>query len=229
MGTFMDAFSDVLRLVRLGGAVYLNADLTAPWCVVGEVTTELCTTFLPRAERIVSYHLIVEGSCLAALIDEPHTAIRVDAGELLVVPQGEAHLIGSSLDIGPASSGDLLAKYLNTSPGEVMTLNYGGGGAHTRLICGFLACDDTLTNPVLSALPRIFKIDMRDDPQSAWLESSLKLAALEAAEWRVGSAIVLARLSELLFVKAVARRCRIFGSARRRELGNPRYRHRIVG
>jgi hypothetical protein len=41
-----------------------------------------------------------------------------------------------------------------------MELNHGGGGAYTRLICGFLACGDTLTNPVLSALPRIFKVDM---------------------------------------------------------------------
>ncbi|MEI5996342.1 AraC family transcriptional regulator [Paraburkholderia bengalensis] len=205
MGTFMDAFSDVLRVVRLGGAVYLNADLTAPWCVVGHVTPDLCGAFLPRTERVVSYHLITEGSCWAALVDDPTSAIRVDAGELLVVPQGEAHLMGSSLDLQPAPSDELVSKYLNTSPGEVMMLNYGGGGEHTRLICGFLASDDSLTNPVLSALPRIFKIDMRNDPQSAWLESSLKLAALEAAEWRVGSATVLARLSELLFVKAVQR------------------------
>jgi AraC-like DNA-binding protein len=202
----MDALSDVLRLVSLGGAVYLNADLTSPWCVVGEVTTELCASFLPRAERIVSYHLITEGSCWARLIDDPSSAIRVDAGELLVVPQGEPHLMGSALDLAPAPADDLLSTYLNTSPGDVMKLNYGGGGTHTRLICGFLACDDTLTNPVLSALPRIFKVDMRNDPQSAWLESSLKRAAVEAADSRAGSAIVLARLSELLFVEAV-RRC----------------------
>jgi AraC family transcriptional regulator, alkane utilization regulator len=206
MGAFMDALSDVLRLVRLGGAVYLNADFTAPWCVVGEVTPELCGAFLPRAERIVSYHLITEGSCCARLIDDPASTICVNAGELLVVPQGEAHLMGSSLEVAPASSDEMLSRYLKTSPGEVMKLGHGGGGAHTRLICGFLACDDTLTNPVLSALPRIFKVDMRNDAQSAWLESSLKLAAAEAAEWRVGSAIVLARLSELLFVEAV-RRC----------------------
>jgi AraC family transcriptional regulator, alkane utilization regulator len=205
VGALMDALSDVLRVVRLGGAVYLNADLTAPWCVVGEVTPDLCATFLPRAERIVSYHLITEGSCWAALKDDPASAIRVDAGELLVVPQGEVHRMGSSLDLEPAPSGDLVSKYLKTSPGEVMTLTYGGGGEHTRIICGFLACDDSLTNPVLSALPRLFKVDMRNDPQSAWLESSLQLAALEAVGWRVGSAAVLARLSELLFVTAVQR------------------------
>jgi len=213
----MDALSDVLRLLRLSGAVYLNGEFTAPWCVVGHVSRALCATFLPRAERVVSYHLIVEGSCWAALTDDPASAIRVDAGELLVVPQGEAHLMGSSLEIAPVPAEEMVSRYLSTSPGEVMRLTYGAGsaedvesakadGRRTRIICGFLACDDMLADPVLSSLPRIFKIDMRHDPQSAWLESSLKFAAAEAAEWRPGSATVLARLSELLFVEAV-RRC----------------------
>lgn len=51
----MDALSDVLRLVRLGGAVYLNGEFTAPWCVIGEASPALCGTFLPHTERIVSY------------------------------------------------------------------------------------------------------------------------------------------------------------------------------
>jgi AraC family transcriptional regulator, alkane utilization regulator len=112
----------------------------------------------------------------------------------------------------PVPAEEMVSRYLETSPGEVMRLSYGAtdaagqGGEATRIICGFLACDDMLSNPVLSSLPRLFKVDMRNDPHSAWLESSLKFAAAEAAEWRPGSATVLARLSELLFVEAV-RRC----------------------
>ncbi|WP_250536813.1 AraC family transcriptional regulator [Caballeronia sp. AZ10_KS36] len=211
----MDALSDVLRLLRLSGAVYLNGHFTAPWCVVGQVAPAMCATFLPRAERVVSFHLILEGWCRAALTDDPASAIRVDAGELLVVPQGEAHLMGSSLDLDPTPAEELVARYLATSPGDVMRLCVGGEGSgeeagkeagRTRIVCGFLACDDMLVNPVLASLPRLFKIDMRNDPQSAWLESSLRFAVTEAAEWRPGSATVLARLSELLFVEAV-RRC----------------------
>lgn len=202
----MDAVSDVLRVVRLGGAVYLNAEFTAPWCLVSQTDAALCAAFLPRSERVVSYHLITGGSCWARLADDPNSAIHLNAGELLVVPQGQAHLMGSGLDLSPVPSAPLLASQLETTPGEVMKLSYGGGGTLTRLVCGFLACDETLSNPLLSALPRIFKIDMRNDPRSAWLESSLQFAAAEASEWRAGSAIVLARLSELLFVEAV-RRC----------------------
>jgi len=114
--------------------------------------------------------------------------------------------MGSAPDLTPVPFGPLLASQIETAPGEVMKLSYGGGGTRTRTVCGFLACNETLGNPILSSLPRIFKIDMRNDPRSAWLESSLKFAAAEAAECRAGSAIVLARLSELLFVEAV-RRC----------------------
>jgi AraC-like DNA-binding protein len=199
----MDAVSDVLRVVRLTGAVYLNGALTAPWCLIGRTDTGLCAAYLPRSERVVSYHLIIEGSCWAQLTGDPDSAIQVNAGELLVVPQGETHLMGSALDLPPVSTGLLLASQIEATPGEVMALSYGGGGTRTRIICGFLACDDTLSNPLLSSLPRIFKINMRNAPRTAWLESSLKFAAAEAADLRVGSAIVLARLSELLFVEAV--------------------------
>jgi AraC-like DNA-binding protein len=202
----MDAVSDVLRVVRLGGAVYLNGEFTAPWCVIGQTDGALCAGYLPRSERVVSYHLITEGNCWARLAADPNSAIHVNAGELLVVPQGETHILGSAPDLTPVPFGPLLASQLETAPGEVMKLSHGGGGTRTRTVCGFLACNETLSNPILSALPRIFKIDMRNDPRSAWLESSLQFATAEAAEWRAGSAIVLARLSELLFVEAV-RRC----------------------
>lgn len=193
-------------MVHLGGAVYLNAEFTAPWCVIAHANADLCAAFLPRSDRVVSYHLVTAGSCWARLADTADSAIHLDAGELLVVPQGETHIMGSSLDLLPVPSAALLASQLESCPGQMMKLFHGGGGARTQVVCGFLACDDTLSNPLLSALPRLFKIDMRNDPRSAWLESSLQFAAAEAAEWRAGSAVVLARLSELLFVEAV-RRC----------------------
>ncbi|MEM5311984.1 AraC family transcriptional regulator [Paraburkholderia sp. JHI869] len=199
----MDAVSDVLRAIRLSGAVFLNGTFTAPWCLIGRADATLCGAYLPASERVVSYHLVVEGNCWVTLSDDPGSAIYVHAGELIVVPQGETHIIGSAIDLSPVPSDSLLATEMASAPGEVMALSHGGGGSVTRLVCGFLACDDTLNNPLLSSLPRLFKIDMRQDPRAAWLESSLELAAAEAAESRAGGTIVLARLSELLFVEAI--------------------------
>jgi AraC-like DNA-binding protein len=199
----MDVLSDVLRVVQLSGAVYLSGEFTAPWCLIGRADSDICASFLPRSDRVVSYHHIVEGSCWARLADDPHSAIRLEAGEVLVVPQGDAHLLGSDLDLEPTPSAPLLAQHLKTRPGEIMRVEHGGGGAPTRIICGFLACDEVLSNPLLTSLPRLFKADMRRGVESAWLTTALDFATAEAAEPRAGTATVLAKLSELLFVEAV--------------------------
>ena len=92
---------------------------------------------------------------------EPGSATRLDAGDLLVVPQGESHVIGSSIDLTPELLAPLLPVHGKTTPDEVITFAHGGGGAVTRMVCGFLAVQDIRKNPLLSALPRLFKVGMR--------------------------------------------------------------------
>jgi AraC-like DNA-binding protein len=200
----MDALSDVLRVIQLSGAVHLDGCFSAPWCVIAHADSALCSGYLPPSERIVSFHLVTEGACWAMLPGDSASALQVNAGEVIVVPQGETHVLGSSTELSPEFLGPLLATQVETRPGEVMELAYGGGGAITRLVCGFLATHDNSRNPLLSALPRMFKVNMRGSSAS-WLESSLRFATREAASAQAGSATVLAKLAELLFVEAVRR------------------------
>jgi len=202
----MDALSDVLRVVQLTGAVYLDAAFSAPWGVTVPADSALCAAYLPPSERVISFHLVTEGHCVAMLPHDPQNALRLDAGDVIVVPQGETHLIGSSTDVSPELMAPLLANQMDATPGEVMALTYGGGGSVTRMICGFLTAREIWRNPLLSALPRLFKVDMRGSSAS-WLESSLRFATREAVSARAGGSTVLAKLAELLFVEAV--RCHV--------------------
>ena len=120
------------------------------------------------------------------------------------MPQGETHVLGSATDLSPELMAPLLTDQVETRPGEVMTLAYGGGGAVTRMVCGFLTAQEIWRNPLLSALPRLFKVGMRGSGTS-WLESSLRFATEEAASAHAGRATVLAKLAELVFVEAVRR------------------------
>lgn len=202
----MDALSDVLRIVQLSGAVYLSAEFTAPWCVTGRADSELCAAYLPHCGRVVSYHLVLEGSCMACLAGDTKAAVRLEPNDVLVVPQGDQHLLGSDVGLPPADAAPLLAERSAAAPGEVIRIVHGGGGAVTRIVCGFLNCDGELSAPLLASLPRLFKVGVGSDAESAWLASALNFGAAEAASPRDGSATVLAKLSELLFVQAI-RRC----------------------
>ena len=202
----MDALSDALRAVKLSGAVYLNGEFGAPWCVAGPADAALCAAFLPNAKEVVTYHLVTEGSCWAQLADMRTPALELSAGELLVVPRGETHVMSSAPELLRMPAPILTADDLDTTPGEIIRLTFGGGGAKTRVICGFLACEEGMGNPLIASLPRMFKVDVRNGSGSAWLESSLRFASEEAAASRAGGTTILAKLSELLFVEAV-RRC----------------------
>jgi AraC-like DNA-binding protein len=202
----MDALSHVLQAVELSGAVFLSAEFTAPWCVVSQADSEICGAYLPRSDRVVSYHMIASGSCMACLDDGGGPALQLDAGDLLVVPQGDPHLLGSDLTLAPVPSAPLLAQHVASNPGEILRLSHGAGGEMTRMVCGFLTCDGILSNPLLQSLPRIFKVSVGSGAESAWLVPALAFAAAEAAVPRPGGATVLGKLSELLFVHAL-RRC----------------------
>jgi len=197
----MDALSDVLGVIRLTGAVFLNAEFTAPWSVLTKSGPGGGGPSMPDAGHIVHYHLVTQGECLAVLPGaEP---IRVQAGDLLLFPRGDAHVLASSPDIQPVPTADLLRP---SEPGAVIhRLVHGGGGEATRMVCGFLTCDTRLFKPLLLALPRILKINAQEGPVSPWIETSLRSAVDESVNPRAGWAIVVARLAELLFVEALRR------------------------
>ena len=108
----MDALSDVLRIVQLTGAVYLDGALSAPWCVNVPADSALCAAYLPPSERVISFHLVTEGRCWAMLPHDPGGALQVEAGEVIVVPQGETHLLGSATDLTPELMAPLLKDQL---------------------------------------------------------------------------------------------------------------------
>jgi AraC-like DNA-binding protein len=184
----LDALSDVLGIVQLTGAVFMDAEFTEPWCI-GE-----------PSQHVVIYHLVTDGRCQVALAGEK--ARSAQAGELIIIPAGEAHSLGSDLSF-PCVDGMRLV--VQRGPDEAPQVRHGGGGAVTRMVCGYLACDSTLFEAILAALPRLMIINMREGPSAQWLISSLRFSITEASGQRPGTGTVLAKLSELMFVEGVRR------------------------
>ena len=197
----MDALSDVLRAIRLTGAVFLSAEFTAPWSVLAGSGPGECAAYMPGAKHLVHYHLVTQGSCLATL---PGVApVRLEAGDLVLFPGGDAHLVASAPDLDPVP----IATLLKPSRGDAVVhrLVHGGGGETTRVVCGFLACDTRPFEPLLLALPRILKFSAREGSASSWIETSLRYTVEESVTPRTGWEVVVAKLAELLFVEALRR------------------------
>jgi AraC-like DNA-binding protein len=194
----MDALSDVLRVVRLKGSVFLHAEFTAPWCILSQIGPEDCGSLLSGAEHLALYHYVVEGRLAAQIPGTKH--LEIEAGEAVMFPHNNEHLLGSSLDVLPLPARQVVQL---TPGGGLSVIRHGGGGNRTRIVCGFLGCDRLEGNPLIGALPPVLRFDTRRGASGAWIRSSLEFAAAEIAARRAGSETVLAKLSELLFVETL--------------------------
>src|SRR4029077_14296847 len=92
-GGGMDVLSDVLSAVRLTGAVFFDVDASAPWCGVSPGVERIARRVMPDAERVVAFHAILSGSCWVSLEDASTVPFLANAGDVLVVPGGAAHVM----------------------------------------------------------------------------------------------------------------------------------------
>jgi AraC-like DNA-binding protein len=193
----MDALSQTLRVVRLVGAIFVQARFTAPWCYQSPRADTLAPILEPGAERVVIFHLITEGECFVELDGEE--PVHLMAGDVVVFPQGHAHRMTSKLGLTPVK-GTRLDVVLARRARHIV---YGGGGPTTRIVCGYLACDARLAQLLLAGLPTILKVNVRGSNAGTWLETSVRYALGELRSPRPGGAGVLAKLAEVLFIEVL--------------------------
>lgn len=202
----MDALSEVLNAVRMTGAIFLNAEFTAPWGFEAPLSRDAAQVLAPGTERLVSYHLVTQGTAWLQLPGEP--ALRVQAGEIVVIPHGEAHLFYNGAPERVFSGAQSLGRYV---AGELRTLRWGGGGAPTHFVCGYMGCERQAEKLFLAGLPRAIKVDIRGDATGAWIENSVRHLVSESQAHQANEAnqagrhILLSKMAEALFIETLRR------------------------
>lgn len=199
----MDALSNVLKSVKLEGAVYMNAEFTAPWCINARFGLASIRARLAGADQVVFFHYLTEGRCKIRLDDSPN-ALEASAGDLILFLNEEGHLLGSDLRLTPVETARLIDADA-AAAGDLIQLRHGGGGAPTRFVCGYLACSQSLCRPLFEALPRVLRISVGDGQAGMLLRELLRAGVNESLTSRPGAESVLAKLSELMFVEAMRR------------------------
>lgn len=196
----MDVLSEVLRAVRLEGALFFNAEFSAPWCLSEPRSTTIVPHLAPEAGHLILYHYLTEGRAYARLADGRREELT--AGDIVIFPHGDAHVLGNGSPEKPVDAVQTFAKNLTQG---LKLARFGGGGEVTRFVCGFMACEPRLSEVFLAGLPKMLKVHVANEPSGQWLEHSIRFSVDEVGGSNAGSGLVLAKLSEVLFVETLRR------------------------
>lgn len=205
-----DTVSQLLRSVRLRGALFYDVRGGRSWSGEAPAAREIAAAVMPGSEHVMEYHVVTRGEAWAAILGGP--PVRMATGDIVVVPHGDPHVISSepSPRRAPADVAWHLATAHDPKPIPVWLTGTGrvsagsaDDGSRTVVACGFLGCDLRPFNPLIATLPRLLHIPA--DGPDTWDVQAVRQAVQESRERRPGSAAVLERLSETMFVDAVRR------------------------
>jgi AraC-like DNA-binding protein len=196
----MDALSDVLRAVRLTGAVFFDVHASESWVAETPPGQSIIGNIFPGADHLIPYHVVTTGACWAGLIGEQ--AVQLSTGDIVVFPHGDAHVVSSQPGMRTVPD---LTLYRRPGNGQLpfsISMGTAGAPAPAHLVCGYLACDAQPFNPLLAALPRVIHVSDRD---GGAIGAFVRFAVAEFNERRPGGEAMLEHLSELMFVDVVRR------------------------
>jgi AraC-like DNA-binding protein len=207
-----DTLSDLLRSVRLRGAVFFNVSLHGrSWAMESSPSADIRAAVLPGSEHVMEYHLVAKGNAWAATKGLP--PVKLGEGDVVMFGQGDQHVISSAPDLDPVKRTPEQVFALRDAAKPV-PIHVASGRAEVGVapdvndvdavvVCGFLGCDLRPFNPLIGALPRMLHIPAMHS--GAWVSSVMEHAARETSERRPGGDALLERLSEMMFVDAARR------------------------
>jgi len=191
-----DPLGEALHFLRMSGAFYCRAELTAPWGAT-----------LPPMPGYLWFHVVSSGGAwleadAQSAVDSytKDSAQWIAPGDLALVPRGEGHVLRSEPGV-PVP--DILSLERDAVSERYEVLRYGGGGARTSLICGAVRFDHPAASNLVDALPPIIRIETAGSPYPDRMHATLALLAAEAKEPRPGGEAVITRLADILVIQAI--------------------------
>ncbi|MGE3916854.1 MAG: cupin domain-containing protein [Hyphomicrobiaceae bacterium] len=193
-----DVLSDMLRAVRLTGAVFFSGSYTEPF---GLISPRRYDPGVPMAHlrHISIFHLVTAGGCMMTTASGAHH--EVSEGDLILLPFADAHKFWRG-DAEPIE----VEKVVRRAPvNGVWSAEYGGGGYETRLVCGYLESSEFVAVPLFRTLPEVVIARMGDFKAGELVAATVRdiMALVDAAS--PGADVMLGRMMELLFIEMLRR------------------------
>jgi AraC-like DNA-binding protein len=194
-----DLLSELLRAMRLTGGVFMDGQFTTPFGIISPARWN-ARHKLARLRHVSVFHLVAEGACWLETADGENCQLH--KGDIVLLPFTAAHRVWN----GEPESFGFAPDLMHEGPiNGVGSLSLGGGGAATRLVCGFLESAELLAAPLFRSLPPLLVERASADSVSSTLAVTAAEILRQVGKAEPGAPFVLGRLMELLFVEAVRR------------------------
>jgi AraC-like DNA-binding protein len=183
-----DPLGEALHFLRLTGAFYCRTELGAP-----------CGLMMPPMGDSLSFHAVIRGHC--DLTVDGHDTVRLDVGDVALVPHGRGHQLSTQVGVSTPSILDLPHDYLSD---RYAVLRHGvDGGERVVLICGAVQFEHPAAGNLIGVLPGV--IHVRDDgpTSSSGIRAVLDLMGSEARELRAGGETIVTRLCDIVVIQAI--------------------------
>src|SRR3569833_4313400 len=89
-----DTLSDLLRTVRVRGAVFYYVSCSDPWSTEAPPAGEIAAAVMPGCEHVIEYHMLAKGHGWAADAGQP--PVNLATGDIVLFPQGDRLVLSSS-------------------------------------------------------------------------------------------------------------------------------------
>ncbi|HWT23870.1 MAG TPA: AraC family transcriptional regulator [Solirubrobacteraceae bacterium] len=182
-----DPLGEALHLLRMDGAFYSRAELTAPW--------GMTLTPMPRH---LWFHVVTRGRVLLETDDAPPAWLH--PGHCALVTHGDGHRLRSEPGARAPEVLDLPLEHV-TERYEI--IRHGGGGAPTTLVCGAVRFDHPAARHLVGILPPLITVETSDGERAERMRSTFQLMAAEARAFAPGGEAVITRLADILVIQAI--------------------------
>lgn len=189
----MDVLSEVLAICRSERAVTARFSLTAPW----GLRSAGVSGAMIRLSRGAPYWIQLQG-------DAP---LRVEAGDLVMLPLGAPHTILSAPGVPATPFADLIAQHADGPKDEnPLVFSHGGGGEATDMYSALMWFTPYCRHSVFRILPPLIHFRESELPIAGCLATTMQSLIMETLHRRPGWRLSAGRMGELLLINILRER-----------------------
>src|SRR5215813_12284103 len=177
---------NLLRSIRFRCSAYYRPELRAPWGFSID-------------DRGPTFHIVSQGKCWIE-VNGVAKPVQLSAGDFVVIPRSDSHVIR---DLPTTQVVDYFDFLKGRALDKQGAFRAGGAGSVTRLVCGGMQSENGATDPLLAVLPPLIHFKGGGEDAAPGLRTTVSHIFEELGSGCNGSAAVVTRLADILFMQAV--------------------------